>query len=387
MIMKKFLLSLLLLSPMALYAQLTSTGYYRIQNYKTERYFLLVDNRAKLITTASTQDIETGAFKLVKPFEDRVAWNPATICLLTVASKTSNTSYRCNVSGQGLDLYKLVQSYMDFRQNPTKGAYTISGSGTAAGVTLSKYLTDSNRSGEVATLRTADAGVDDYAYWNIRPINDKYYFGIKPAFKASLAGEDSLYFTTMYASFPFETNENVKAYYITEERDGYAKIRELTTSVPGAAPVFLGCKGATPAENKVNLLLTSSASVPANRLKGVYYCNDVKETTEHRNVKDVDTAYMRVLGRADDGRLAFIKPSSDLQYIPANSAYLQVAAGSPDVIYVVRDIPAGIETLKTSETASRPRGVFSLSGQRLADTTDGLPKGIYIVNGRKTVVK
>ena len=96
---------------------------------------------------------------------------------------------------------------------------------------------------------------------------------------------------------------------------------------------------------------------------------------------------MRVLGRADDGRLAFIKPSSDLQYIPANSAYLQVAAGSPDVIYVVRDIPAGIETVKASETASRPRGVFSLSGQRLADTTDGLPKGIYIVNGRKTVVK
>lgn len=382
--MKKILLSLLLLSPLALYAQLTNSGYYRIQNYKTGRYFYLVDDKASLITTASTQDINTGAFKLVKPFEERVASNPATICYLTVASKINNTSYRCNVSGQGLDLYRLVQTYLDFRQNTGNGAYTISGSGTAAGVTLSKYLTDTERVGNEATLRTVETNVNDYAYWNIRPINDKYYFGFKPGFKASMDGADSLYYTSMYASFPFVVNDNVKAYYISEVRDGYAKVRQFSYIAPGETPLFVECKGATPEENKVTLM-TSTATAPSNQLRGVYFCNDVDEETGHRNVTPYNSFTMRVLGRAPDGRLAFVKASS-LTYIPANTAYLQVSVGSPDVIYVVKEIPDGIESVKVADVKPHT-GVYSLSGQRVADSTEGLQKGVYIVNGRKTIVK
>ena len=92
------------------------------------------------------------------------------------------------------------------------------------------------------------------------------------------------------------------------------------------------------------------------------------------------------LGRAADGRLAFVK-SSSLTYIPANSIYLPVPAGSPDVIYVVKSIPDGIEVIKASEAKAKQLGVYSLSGQRLGDSTEGLQKGIYIVDGRKTVVK
>ena len=32
-------------------------------------------------------------------------------------------------------------------------------------------------------------------------------------------------------------------------------------------------------------------------------------------------------------------------------------------------------------------GVYNLNGQKVADTTRNLPAGIYIVNGRKVVVK
>ena len=267
--MKKILLSLLLLSPLVLYAQINGSGFYRIQNYKTDRYFYLVDDKAWLITTASTQDINTGSFKLVKPFEERVASNPATICYLTVASKINNTSYRCNVSGQGLDLYQRVQTYLDFRHNASIGAYTISGSGTAGGVTLSKYLTDTERVGNEVTLRTVETNLNDYAYWWIRPINNKYYFGFKPSFKASMDGADSLYYTSMYASFPFAVNDNVKAYYISEVRDGYAKVRQFSYTAPGETPLFVECKGATPAENKVDLM-ASTATAPSNQLRGVY---------------------------------------------------------------------------------------------------------------------
>lgn len=37
--------------------------------------------------------------------------------------------------------------------------------------------------------------------------------------------------------------------------------------------------------------------------------------------------------------------------------------------------------------AIRANGVYNLNGQKVANTTDGLPKGIYIVNGQKTIVK
>lgn len=33
------------------------------------------------------------------------------------------------------------------------------------------------------------------------------------------------------------------------------------------------------------------------------------------------------------------------------------------------------------------RGVYNLNGQKVAETADNLPSGIYIVNGQKTVVK
>jgi len=378
--MKKFLLSLLLLSPLALYAQLSGSGYYRIQNSKTERYFVMVDDTAWVVVTASTQDINTGAFKLVKPFDEYVATNPASICYL---SKHSNTEY--NVSGQGLDLYARVQSYLSFRQR-SNGTYTISGQGTAAGVTLAKYLTDSNWRGDSAPVKTAEGNLDDYAYWWIRPINDKYYFGFKPEFKASMDGADSLYYTSMYASFPFVVNDNVKAYYISEVKNGYAKVRELTGAASGATPLFVECKGATAPENKVSLALSTSTKATSNQLKGVYFCNDVEAYTEHRNVTAYNANTMRVLGRAADGRLAFVK-STSLKYIPANSCYLPVPAGSPDVIYVVKSIPDGIEVVKASENKTKQRSVYSLSGQRLGDTTEGLQKGIYIVDGRKTVVK
>lgn len=35
----------------------------------------------------------------------------------------------------------------------------------------------------------------------------------------------------------------------------------------------------------------------------------------------------------------------------------------------------------------KPRGVYNLRGQRIADTPDGLKEGIYIVNGQKVLVK
>lgn len=376
--MKKSLLSLLLLLPLTLYAQLNGSGFYRIQNYKTDRYFVMVDDTAWVVVTASTQDINTGAFRLVRPFEERVASNPATICYLT-----KHTNYQYNVSGQGMDLYARVKSYLEFRQQ-SNGTYTIGGTGTSGGVSMTKYLRDTEDPDDVAYIYTVSSNLNNYCYWWVRPINDKYYFGPKPTVKAIIEG-DSLYYLPFYASFSVVLNDHVKAYYVSEVKGSYAKITACTTFAPTTTPVILECKSETPADNKVTLS-PATYTISDNKLKGVYFCNDVPAESKHRNVTVYNSSTMRVLGRADDGRLAFVK-ASDLKYIPANTCYLQVAAGSPDVIYVVKEIPSGIETVQASNVKSVQRGVYSLSGQHLGDTTEGLPKGVYVVNGRKTVVR
>lgn len=46
----------------------------------------------------------------------------------------------------------------------------------------------------------------------------------------------------------------------------------------------------------------------------------------------------------------------------------------------------GIRDMQASENA-KDKKVYSISGQYLGKTTDGLKKGIYIVNGKKIVIK
>lgn len=46
----------------------------------------------------------------------------------------------------------------------------------------------------------------------------------------------------------------------------------------------------------------------------------------------------------------------------------------------------GIENVEASERKTDGR-VYSISGQYVGNTTDGLGKGVYIVNGKKIVIK
>jgi hypothetical protein len=374
--MNKIVLLLLSMFYLPVYAQVNGSGYYRVQSKKSSRFLTIVDNRASVNWTNTTVDLY--AFRTIGTFEDNVCWNPATICYLT---ETSKANYY-NISGQGLDLYNVAQTYMNL-QRQSDGSYILKGEVTKSGTTIAKTLYDSAKDKNPANIDTK--GTDGYQYWYIRPVKGNYYFGIKPDFQATMENKDS-YYTTMYASFPFNLGSDMKAYYVTEIKDGYVRVVSLGNAVPGTAPVIVECASDKPSENKVELDHQNSANPLANnKLKGVYYCNDVTDA-DHRNVTEYKPASMRVLGRAADGRLAFIT-DRNLKYIPANKAYLTVPTGTPETLYVVTEIPAGIETVTNIIPTSYQRGVYSLSGQRLGDTTEGMPKGVYIVNGRKTVLK
>ena len=364
------------LLPLTAFSQINGSGYYRVQNKKTQRYLMIVDNRASVNWSNTTVDLY--AFRTIGTFDENVCWNPATICYM---SETSRANYY-NVSGQGLDLYGVAHTYMQITKQ-SDGSYIIKGEATKAGTTVAKTLYDSSKSKNPANIVTS--GDDGYQYWYFRPVKGNYYFGVKPDFQATMENNDR-YYTTMYASFPFNLGDGMKAYYVTEIKGEYVRAYPLNGMVPGGAPIIVECSNETPADNKVELDAKGpQGGSSLNKLTGVYYCNDVTDT-DHRNVTEFRPTNMRVLGKAADGRLAFIT-DRNLKYIPANKAYLTVPTGSPETLYVVTEIPAGIETVTAASTTAEKQGVYNLSGQRLGDTVEGLSKGVYIVNGRKVVVK
>lgn len=373
--MKKFFISLIALLPLTAFSQINGSGYYRVQNKKTSRFLMIVDNRASINWSDTSVDLY--AFRTIGTFDENVCWNPATICYL---SETSRANYY-NVSGQGLDLYKVAQTYMQLNKQ-SDGSYIIKGEATKAGTTVAKTLYDSAKPYNPADINTG--GTDGYQYWYVRPVKGNYYFGVKPDFQAKMEDNDR-YYTTMYASFPFKLGDGMKAYYVTEIKNQYVRAYPLSGTIPGDAPIIVECSNENPVDNKVEL----DAQGPTggsllNKLTGVYYCNDVTDP-DHRNVTEYHPTTMRVLGKAADGRLAFIT-DRNLKYIPANKVYLKVPTGTPETLYVVTEIPDGIETVTVSSVTPDKQGVYSLSGQRLGDI-DGLSKGVYIVNGRKIVVK
>ncbi len=54
--------------------------------------------------------------------------------------------------------------------------------------------------------------------------------------------------------------------------------------------------------------------------------------------------------------------------------------------YSIADLVSGIAGVTTDTSA--PATIYTIAGVRVnATTTDGLPKGLYIVNGKKVLVK
>lgn len=77
-----------------------------------------------------------------------------------------------------------------------------------------------------------------------------------------------------------------------------------------------------------------------------------------------------------------IQDRGDMSYIePANGG-----ASKVKICVIGEDEPTGITDL-VDEAASASGKVYNLQGVVVGNTTEGLPKGVYIKNGRKIIVK
>lgn len=120
----------------------------------------------------------------------------------------------------------------------------------------------------------------------------------------------------------------------------------------------------------------ATKTLEGNLLKGV--------TTDTR-IEATSGVKRYILTRADDGILAFYRTNTGNINVKANRAYLEVPTAMAVASFSLEGTATGINNVVT--TAAK-QGIYTISGVRLnATTTKELPAGIYIVDGKKVIVK
>ena len=135
-------------------------------------------------------------------------------------------------------------------------------------------------------------------------------------------------------------------------------------------------KGAKGSYNYYNTEEAATKTIERNLLKGV--------TTDTR-FEATSGVKRYILTRADDGILAFYRTNTGNINVKANRAYLEVPTAMAVASFSLEGSATGINNVVT---IAAKQGIYTISGVRLnATTTKGLPAGIYIVDGKKVIVK
>ncbi|MBF1604051.1 MAG: hypothetical protein HXO34_06880 [Prevotella sp.] len=240
----------------------------------------------------------------------------------------------------------------------------------------------------------------DAAMWILEKVDDTNYFGVKPS--TNMRGRDGKYYTTLYVDFPFQIKGDVKAYTIegveAKNADGYyfAKVKKLAQQgdvVPAQTAVVLECTSTNPADNQ---LLPTGDETPVtsnNRLCGTFFGSAINGLTvkdgagndynvTHDNIRafNINTADSR-------NPIGFYKVKSNVTNIPGNKAFLVLTNAEAQAKGFVLEFEdggtTGIETIESSKNSTEDGVYYDLQGRRVENPT----RGVYIVNGKKVVIK
>lgn len=393
--MKKSLLTLIIAAfgAASLSAQdtgLVGDGYYRVRNLATQRYIYVTDN-----TSDGTLDVlDYSGIQLWKDLSRAIS-DPASVLFIK-----NEGGDKYDIQSQGTGIKQILGQVPKISLFTSDGSYEVYGS--QAGVT--KYLSDNNKS-DRAQGQLGDGGTLKYRRWQVDKIGaDKSnYFGITPT--TTVGGK---YYKPFFASFAFDTySTGMKVYYVSkiDEKNACAVIKEIKGTVPAKTPVLIECSTAAAATNRVDIKTTAGPAPTDNILKGVYFCNDGRPDSKDAYT-EFKPAGMRVLDVVN-GALCYTSATTgsnltdlevyvnrvdvEIKAISANTSYLPVSSKAPANLKVVTEeeyMKIGIDGIK-ADVAPASVSVYNLNGveMRTDGTTDNLPAGIYVVGGRKVVVK
>lgn len=242
--------------------------------------------------------------------------------------------------------------------------------------------------------------VKDAAMWILEKVDDTNYFGVKPS--TNMRGRDGKYYTTLYVDFPFQIKGDVKAYTIegveAKNADGYyfAKVKKLAQQgdvVPAQTAVVLECNSTNPADNQLLPQGDEKFNPSDNRLCGIFFGEAINGLTvkdgtgaEHNVTRDNIRAFN--INTADSRNpIGFYKVKSNVTNIPGNKAFLVLTNAEAQAKGFVLEFEdggtTGIETIENSKHSTESGVYYDLQGRCVENPT----RGVYIVNGKKVVIK
>ncbi len=242
--------------------------------------------------------------------------------------------------------------------------------------------------------------VKDAAMWILEKVDDTNYFGVKPS--TNMRGRDGKYYTTLYVDFPFQIKGDVKAYTIegveAKNADGYyfAKVKKLAQQgdvVPAQTAIVLECNSTNPADNQL-LPTGDEAPVPSNnRLCGTFFGEAINGLTvkdgtgAERNVTRDNIRAFNINTADSRNPIGFYKLNNTVTTIPGNKAFLVLTNAEAQAKGFVLEFEdggtTGIETIESSKYSTEDGVYYDLQGRRVENPT----RGVYIVNGKKVVIK
>lgn len=234
--------------------------------------------------------------------------------------------------------------------------------------------------------------VGDAAKWILELVGEDNtnYFGVAPANK--MKGKNGKYFTTLYTDFPMKVVDNINAYIVesigtTGAEKGYAQCKKIASKndiIPAQTPIVLECETTASASNRL-LPLANTMPAPTNNILKAVFFDEAKNT--------IETAGKTVRVFNINPKPAVRNPLGFYRYsgtiIKGNRAFLLVdanASGSKLDGYDMEEEGTvdGIDEVTTATVETATNAVYyDLQGRRV----DHPVRGIYIVNGKKVIIK
>lgn len=188
-------------------------------------------------------------------------------------------------------------------------------------------------------------------------------------------------FGTYYNSNSYILPEGLTAFgYTKANTDGtLVKTEEFTGGDVVPANAALVVKG-----NEGDYECYATDQVATKTLEG----NLLKGVAKATTVEKAEGIKRYVLTTVN-GMLGFYQTKSGNIKMPANRAYLELTKAQAQAVsfFQFDGETTGIENA-TATTKEAPKAIYTLSGVRLkATTTQGLPAGAYVVNGKVVIVK
>ncbi|MBQ8048011.1 MAG: hypothetical protein IJ196_08830 [Prevotella sp.] len=252
----------------------------------------------------------------------------------------------------------------------------------------------------------------DYAKWIVTPVTEtENYFAVAPSEK--MQDNDGHYYTSLFLDFPFEVKGSGMRVWTIEgepqmetfggEELAVVTTKELTGVIPARTPVVVECVSTSAADNIIQPVDDPFGESGASFLQGTFFGG--KFVQEGASYSDNDEFTYRIYWERDGETVAIARkqfrvfsknsdernPIGFFRYkgsaVAGNRAFMVLDGALAGAKVVIGSADGATDGIADHEAASLSgtdaSEVFDLQGRRVSN----LQKGIYIVNGKKIIIR